>query len=181
MLRTDRRQALWKTQKAAHQRACAAFVVAHRAALDAFEQVIDISAQTRRQGFEFEVSAFPIPPQMLNRSLIAQFEEEVERFNDMRAQAPAQRPVAPRVTPAQPQPLVKVAAAAPTPRPKRPRRVDQAKDGERLVLILTSGYETLNGQQCVTNDIVALPNKVAQTVVSNGAGEFYSGASEAAQ
>ncbi len=63
------------------------------------------------------------------------------------------------------------APASPAP-PPRPLFNDQPGEGERLVVILRSGYEDPKGRLCRNGDVVTLPIAMATKVVQNGAAEY---------
>jgi hypothetical protein len=66
--------------------------------------------------------------------------------------------------------------AAPRPqspaKPLRPLYDDAAKEGERRVRILRSGYEDPAGRACRLGDTIALPQEIADKAVASGACDF---------
>jgi hypothetical protein len=189
----DERKADFTERRAAIVKASDEVAAAVRKAHEATIALVGLRESATAAGFASEVHGIPLPPLIVNlvdaTPLLDPFETAMAHYRKTAATlAPAQVPSASRgpsfshtdaklrLAPAGVIATAKAVHKPAAPAPSRPKLRDlfneQPREGERRVKILRSGYETPDGRQCRTGDIVALPMKIAQSAVQHGSGEF---------
>jgi len=177
-----RRLAQWNDLRERYRPAAESF---HTRYAEAYERYLTLQAlmhEAQESGFAEEARrAFHGElPWMIDATAQARWLADVMRRSADPASRP-QREIPPRLTPPQPprkpappEPPAK-SRAVPLEKPKpRPPKLEVASEGETLVTVLRSGYESPISGQCILGDIIALPNPLAAMAVRAGAVEFHS-------
>ncbi|MFI5011752.1 MAG: hypothetical protein ACHQAY_05345 [Hyphomicrobiales bacterium] len=171
--RSEARRILWEGAKARHADAVAKFRLAYRGAIEAFETVAALNGEARGAGFAVEADhALIVPPRVLDRAALNNFEEELDRRRDAAAEKRSASPAAisPKALPPAKRAEKRAAPpAAPKPRPREPI-IETGGDGFVRVAIIRSGfYRDGDGRQYGPGDILALRREQADKALRGGA------------
>ena len=194
-LRTDARNARWRDLLTRRDKAVSKFFGAAQAADEARRAVLAYFDEAAGAGFRAEASGFPVPPNLLDSSLILSFEANEERLRDARAR-PAQRAAIPATKAPAPSLTSTTTSAQKRPAPPWIKRTEAEhtrveptaphksrptvvlakspvtnESGEIKVVLLRPGYE-VGGKQIGVGEVIFLPKDLADGVLGAGVADL---------
>lgn len=175
-LRTEAKQARWRTLRSRYDAAAIEHASAMRSAVETAAVMLNINDEARSAGFEHETQASFIPPaRMVSTEALNQFEISIERARELARPAPPPAPVAPppKVV-AVPKQAVKPApvAVAPKPPPKPFTPPVPDEHGNVKITIIRPGLEIAGRARPRSGEVVTLPHAEAMRIVQSGHADF---------